>query len=383
MARVPLTTGRALSPYLGWKHWHHWGGLVFGAITLTWMLSGWLYLNPGGNRSGPLETITTMSPYNIGGIRADQSSRPEQALALSGGPLDPGLFTTAFADAWGEIAAAAPPKEVELVRVGGAPYFVAYEAWDKSWILPADRHAPARERFETGELTRLGARMVPGHHLVEATRVDRYDAYYYSVGAVAPKRLPVLRLTFDDPPRTWFYVDPHTGSIIRRYDRYGRVMRWAVNGLHSLDVPLLFRHGRAWDVTVIGLSAGGLLLSVIGDRDRLAAVAMACVTANMRSTGGMMRIRRRHISRAYCCNLALLTALALSNGAVTFAQQPPAGPPGAPRSRLEVPLESHRTLFIGNSTTTKTSHGRPFAVWMQRPALCAASLSVTLEVKPV
>jgi hypothetical protein len=114
------------SPYSGLKRWHHWGGLVFGSITLTWIVSGWLYLNPGGSRSGSLETITTMSPYNVGGLRADNSSRPEHAAALTGGPLDPHLFTVQTGDAWARIPERPRPREIELTRVGGSPYFVFY-----------------------------------------------------------------------------------------------------------------------------------------------------------------------------------------------------------------------------------------------------------------
>jgi hypothetical protein len=41
-------------------------------------------------------------------------------------------------------------------------------------------------------------------------------------------------------------------------------MRWAINGLHTLDFPLLFAHRPAWDLVVIGLSAGGIALSLTG-----------------------------------------------------------------------------------------------------------------------
>lgn len=265
-----LRTGPSKSPYTGWKRWHHWGGLVFGAVTFTWMVSGWLYLNPGGGRSGPLETITTMSPYNVGGVRADNSSVPEHSLALSGGPLDPALFTVSVARAWKPIAGGRP-REVELTRVGGRPFFVFYADWDRSWIVPGDGGAPAapaapaaRTRFDADHLVDLASHMIPNARLTEARLVNQYDAYYYSVGAVAPKRLPVLLVKFDDPSRTWYYIDLHTGSIFRRYDQYGRVMRWLVNGLHSLDLPLLFAHRPAWDMTVITLSAGGLALSFTG-----------------------------------------------------------------------------------------------------------------------
>lgn len=254
------------SPYTGWKRWHHWGGLLFGTVTLTWMVSGWLYLNPGGSRSGPLETITTMTPYNIGGVRADNSARPEHAAALAGGVLAPGLFTASLAEASERMGERVRPREVELTRVGGVPYFIVYADWDRSWIVPASRGSsePVRTRFELETLTALAGRMISGARLTEARLVGAYDAYYYSVGAVAPKRLPVFLAKFDDPDGTWYYIDPHTGSIFRRYDRYGRVMRWLVNGLHTLDFPLLFANRPAWDLTIIGLSAGGFFLSLTG-----------------------------------------------------------------------------------------------------------------------
>lgn len=260
-----LRSGRSRSPYTGWKRWHHWSGLAFGAVTLTWMLSGWLYLNPGGNRSGPLETITTMSPYNVGGVRADNSSRPEHGANLSGGPATPSLFSQPIAAAWTRTGASVLPREIELTRVGGDPYYVFFADWNRSWLVPAaDAGAPVRTRFSQEEMTALANRMIPGARLVEATLKDHYDAYYYSVGAVAPKRMPVLLAKFDDPDRTWYYLDPHTGGIIRRYDRYGRVMRWMVNGLHTLDFPFLFNHRPAWDLVIIVLSAGGLALSITG-----------------------------------------------------------------------------------------------------------------------
>ena len=121
-----LRTGTSTSPYTGWKRWHHWGGLTFGIVTLTWMVSGWLYLNPGGDRSGPLETITTMSPYNVGGIRADNSARPEHSAALAGGRVDPQLFSTSLPAAWSSIAGRTLPREIELTRVVGQPYYVFY-----------------------------------------------------------------------------------------------------------------------------------------------------------------------------------------------------------------------------------------------------------------
>ncbi|WP_426441125.1 hypothetical protein [Bradyrhizobium genosp. P] len=43
----------AISPYRGWKAWHHIAGLIGGIFVFTWMFSGWLSLNPGGAFEGP------------------------------------------------------------------------------------------------------------------------------------------------------------------------------------------------------------------------------------------------------------------------------------------------------------------------------------------
>jgi hypothetical protein len=38
--------------------------------------------------------------------------------------------------------------------------------------------------------------------------------------------------------------------------------RWLYHGLHSIDLPWLYKHRPAWDVCVLGLLLGGGALSV-------------------------------------------------------------------------------------------------------------------------
>src|SRR6476646_2335114 len=71
-------------------------------------------------------------------------------------------------------------------------------------------------------------------------------------------QLPVLRVRFADPPRTWLYLDPRRGEIVRREARLSRVNRWLYHGLHSLDFPFLYARRPLWDVVMIALSLGGL-----------------------------------------------------------------------------------------------------------------------------
>ena len=263
---------RVTSPYLGVKRQHHWAGLIAGIVALTWVISGLLYLNPGGRRQDALSTTTQMTPYSVGGVRGSTSARPGQAEAMRGGSLDPSLWVDSPGAAWIRVggpaaAGSAPaglPQEVELRRFAGRPYYFFRAGVFESVMVAADGAGDAPlDRLPTEALVARARQAVRGE-LLTATLLDRYDAYYYSVGTGARRRLPVLRLTFDDPETRLLYVDPHTGAIVRAYDTHAKVMRWAVMGLHCLDFPFLIRNRPAWDITIIALSLGGLLLSATG-----------------------------------------------------------------------------------------------------------------------
>ncbi|MDA0271908.1 MAG: hypothetical protein O3C68_01480, partial [Proteobacteria bacterium] len=74
--------------------------------------------------------------------------------------------------------------------------------------------------------------------------------------------LPVLRVRFEDPAKTWFHLDLRTGELLNRLTAMGRVQRWLYNGLHSLDFIFLIRNRPLWDVIVIALSIAGFAFSV-------------------------------------------------------------------------------------------------------------------------
>ena len=263
-------TRRFASPYHGVKRYHHWAGLAVGLVSLTWITSGFLYLNPGGSRQGPLSTTTQMTPYSVGGVRASTAARSGQAEAMRGEALVASLWVDSPGAAWSRVAPEAAaerdrlPKEAELRRFAGRPYYVFRFGALESVTVAADGRGDAPfVRFPTEALVAQALQAVQGP-LASAELLESYDAYYYSVGTGARRRLPVLRLTFDDRETRLMYVDPHTGSIARAYDTHAMVMRWAVIGLHRLDFPFLIRNRPAWDVAIITLSLGGLVLSVSG-----------------------------------------------------------------------------------------------------------------------
>jgi len=120
---------------------------------------------------------------------------------------------------------------------------------------------------ERGAFTRFdddaalaGARAaMPGASLVDAAWLADYDAYYYDRDRARP--LPVLRARFDDPGRTWLYLDPGRGVLLHKEETRSRVNRWLYRGLHSFDFPFLHDRRPLWDVVVIVLCAGGILLA--------------------------------------------------------------------------------------------------------------------------
>jgi len=70
----------------------------------------------------------------------------------------------------------------------------------------------------------------------------------------------VLRVRYNDDAATWLYLEPSLGTMTRQ-DRPGRWKRWLYHGLHSLDFPFLYRSRPLWDIVLIALSIGGLVLS--------------------------------------------------------------------------------------------------------------------------
>lgn len=264
-ARYRLKRQPSHSPYAGWMWWHHYAGLLFGLFTFTWALSGALSLTPWDWAPGTAPTA-------------------RQASAVAGGPFDLALLTVDRLRAAARVLAADfTPKEYELLQFAGTPLMMAYRppgAYDiANWTNPDLRAITSAQLSLDHRLTRVG---VPGAHAFtrlpdeavlaaaraampdasvdEAMWLDDYDAYYYDRRGRKP--LPVLRVRFADPQRTWLYLDPQHAAIVLKHERLSRWNRWLYHGLHSLDFPVLYRSRPAWDVVVVLLSAGGLVLSV-------------------------------------------------------------------------------------------------------------------------
>lgn len=260
-----LRDGASHSPYAGLMKWHHYSGLVFGLVTFTWVFSGGLSMNPWGWPPGT--GLTRM-----------------QREVVTGGSLRLGPFTVDQLRAGVEaIVPSFVPTELEVVQFRGEPYLLAVDVAESAdddvtvslpntlaplATAPPEQRLVSVEHPERGAFSRfdealfepVAAAVMPGAAILDATWLRAYDAYFYDRGG--QRRLPVLRVKYDDPQQTWLYFDPFRGAIARKEARLTRLNRWLYHGLHSLDFPFLYDRRPLWDLLVILLSVGGIAVSV-------------------------------------------------------------------------------------------------------------------------
>ncbi|PZN30774.1 MAG: peptidase [Proteobacteria bacterium] len=233
--------GQPATPYRGWMAWHHVGGLVGGVLVLTWIFSGWLSM-------GPPVPWTSASPPGGG-------SDPRVAYA---GNVEPrfGMTLPRLQD-----LDAYPARQARFMWLAGRPQVVLANSVEAgSTVIDATSGRP--RALTDQELFAAARHLVPDGRPVSMQRLEQEDAYWYTHHT--PRKLPVLRAMFDDPARTWIYIDPETGDVLARIDRGRRIHRWLFNGLHRLDFRWL-RHNRpAWDIALWSLSAAGLVVSLSG-----------------------------------------------------------------------------------------------------------------------
>ncbi len=222
------------SPYsrrnLWW--WHHIFGLFFGILTLTWVASG----------------LLSMNPWDVLASEAGFAERDK----LAGGPVrwDALLQALAHAD-----ALPAGTVRLEAAPLGGQLFLSAVDAQGTATRLDAQ----ARPAPLTREAVSAALGWAPGIASLDLLRSE--DAYYYAHKEAA--RLPVWRAILADGERTRLYLDPQTGRLLRAYDSNGRIYRWAMHGLHSLDLPGL-RSRPLWDLVVVPLLALVTLVCATG-----------------------------------------------------------------------------------------------------------------------
>lgn len=220
--------------------WHHLTGLAFGIVTITWVFSGLLSMNPGD-------------------FNPPRSPTTQEALVFSGKSYTPDDFGLP-----GPHLLGAHAVEAQLFHYDSRPYFKV-TARDGATRVEAGNNGAAMLIIGAEELRSKIRLLNPSASLAQLETLRAYDNYYYSRHPENGGRtLPVVRARFDDDAQTWFHIDPQTGQILERSSRTNRIYRWLYNGLHSFDILWLWERRPLWDILVITFSLGGLVLSIFG-----------------------------------------------------------------------------------------------------------------------
>jgi uncharacterized iron-regulated membrane protein len=227
--------GGRMTPYHGWMLWHHVAGLAGGVFLLTWIFSGWLSVNPGHafESAGPDEKA----------VRLYSAGKPVPPVDLHR------LGTIAAGTRLVRISGHAGQQIVSLYDPAGNRRVLSLPT-----LAPALVHRPAIEGAARG--------LIADGKLIASDWLTQQDSYYYGVNT-APL-LPVLRLRFDDPARTWLHIDPQTGEVLSGMTSRDRVYRWMFDLLHRWDLNVLNLHRPARDILLWIFSIAGLITSVSG-----------------------------------------------------------------------------------------------------------------------
>jgi hypothetical protein len=237
--RYRFPRGRSSIPYAGQKRWHTLLGLLFGFVACTWVFSGMLSMDPfdwqEGAEGARLEAAMRGGPLRMAGFTAKP---PAEAVVQAGRQ-----FAT---------------RELELTMFAGQPVYLARESPDHALVIPVD--GPSMPFFDPNRISAVLAPAVKPYDFTVVRVVNRYESYYVDRHHERP--LPVLSVRLNDPGASLYYIDLRTARIAASYVTQTRWNRWLYHGLHSFDLPWLYRHRPAWDIVVLALMLGGTALSV-------------------------------------------------------------------------------------------------------------------------
>jgi len=235
IAQLRPNKERGLSPYRGLFYWHHVAGLVFGIVTITFVIRGLFSMNPWGFL---------------------ESRRGGEQVQLEGPAIK-----------WSEIRTsldAIRARSVKAVSLNTAPlagrlYWLATD--DVGTVTRLDAAGNAAPLPE-GDLAEAARRLARDSGIAAQGITGEEDAYYFSHHDAVV--LPVYRVILSDAASTRYYLDPSSGALLQRIDANGRWHRWLFAGLYRVDFTVWLRARPAWDIIVLTLLLGGIAVSATG-----------------------------------------------------------------------------------------------------------------------
>jgi len=225
-----------ITPYTGWKKWHHLIGLAGGIFCMTWLLSGWL----------------SVKPFNW---ISDRKLTEQEKAIWAGTPLDIKELTLNT-----QLQDAQPIKEMHWLNFAGDTYVLGQDE-NQSWLIDS-KTGHHIVPFSHNQLINNAKQLQVGQTMSPITVLHNGDSYYRS--SPTKSIVAVLRLQFNDQHHTSYYIDPKTSNIVSSVDDKSRLYRWLFHALHRLDIPPLSQFELPRQIVVFTLSALGILLSLAG-----------------------------------------------------------------------------------------------------------------------
>jgi uncharacterized iron-regulated membrane protein len=227
-----------VSPYRGWFYWHHIMGLVFGVLTLTWVISGTISMNPWGFLEGG------RGRGELGRLLGEAQTWSEVKASLAAIQANPPA---------GDIV------ELKTAPFAGKLYWLASASdGTETRLDAAGKPAPAT----ADDLKDAAQRIAGDEKILSEETIASEDTYYFSHHETVV--LPAYRVVLNDAEQTTYYLDPRNVSVVSRVDATARAHRWLFDGLHRIDVTAWLRWRPVWDVVVILLLLGGVGVTVTG-----------------------------------------------------------------------------------------------------------------------
>jgi hypothetical protein len=221
----------SFSPYNGFTLWHHYTSLIFGVLTLTWLLSG----------------LVSMTPW---GFLAAEGATVERE-SVRGMTVSTGQISALLAS----LPAVALPKKT--VRIRSAPFdgqlAVLAMSADNS-MTRLDGRTLAKKALSEADWSRIPALLAPGNEIFDAGWMNEDDDYYFSHHEVVD--LPVYRVIVDDEDRTRYYFHRESAELVMKVDAGARGYRWWFDALHRGDIARLSQKRPLWDVVMLSLLLG-------------------------------------------------------------------------------------------------------------------------------
>lgn len=233
------------SPYIGWGLWHHYSGLVFGVVLLTWVFSGLVSINPA---------------------RAfDLSGGYKERQQLQGIPLSVDEVTTfvnQLPENFSKLFQNKTIKRIEGYALRSQFYFLAIE--ESGQYQRYNARTFELENISETEKDAIIHSVREHDSVLSESYLTEEDNYYYSNHDHSVRDFPVYKVILDNEDKTLFYINAISGEISGFYSTQQRWYRWLFFGLHSLDFHQQLRTRPLWDIIVWILLLGATGVAFTG-----------------------------------------------------------------------------------------------------------------------